>query len=157
MISYVDIGFAIIIIVSHSFLVDIFEFFLFTGEYKTHKFKERIYPKKYSWMKRALMLTYYDNDLIHNCKYKKQMRAIIISDRIYLVVSLIIIIIKINGVIFNFELLFLDVFEKSLLALSLVFDEWVTIKSIRWKEWIKGNWRSGQFEFQIRLPEDKEK
>ena len=142
---------------SHGWLVNIFEFFLFTGPYRTHRFKEREYPRKYSFLKRNLMLTYFDKELMQNCRYKKQMKAVIISDWIYLATSMFITVLKIYSIISNSNLAFLDISEKCFFALSIVFSICFTIKSVRWKEWIKGNWRRGNYEFKIKLPDEKKK
>ena len=91
---------------SHGWLVNIFEFFLFTGPYRTHRFKEREYPRKYSFLKRNLMLTYFDKELMQNCRYKKQMKAVIISDWIYLATSMFITVLKIYSIISNSNLVY---------------------------------------------------
>ena len=37
----------------------------------------------------------------------------------------------------------------------IVFYVWYLIHSVRGDEWVKGNWKAGQREFQIRLPDEE--
>lgn len=157
------------IIVVHSDLKDIYEFFLFKGELRTHRFKERIYPRKYSFLRRFFMLTYFDEELGQKFKYKKQMKAVVIADIIYLLCSLLIVIYRIYCLSIGKydDLGYLDDLnlpEVTLFISSYIFGMWYIIKSTRWREWIK-IWTGknphgrgiGRYDFQIRLPDEKKK
>ena len=39
--------------------------------------------------------------------------------------------------------------------LLIIFYFWYLFRSVRWAEWIKGNWKIGQREFKISLPDEK--
>lgn len=151
------IYFILVTISTHYWFNLIFEFLLFTGKFKTHRFKERIYPKKYSYLKRLFMLTYFDEELREQCKYKEQMRKVIIADRVYLIWALVLIIIQIYALVVDKSYYWLDIGVKSFFVISVIFFIWFDIHSVRWKEWIKGKWSAGRIEFQIKLPDEKKK
>lgn len=130
---------------------DIYEFVLFRGCGNTHRFK-RAYGKR-PLLKRFFLLTVFDEELMGKCRYERLLKKIYLADIIHLSLGLAVIIMKIYLLITESEK-----YEWAFIAYSMVltvFYFWYINHSIRWDEWIKGNWRSGQREFQIRLPDEK--
>lgn len=132
---------------------DIYEFVLFKDYGNTHRFK-RTYRKR-PFLKRFFLLTVFDEELINKCKHERLLKKICLADIIHLSLGLAVIIMKIYLIITENEK-----YEWAFIAYSIVltvFYFWYTKHSIRWEEWVKGNWRAGQREFQIRLPDEKKK
>lgn len=144
-------------ILTQDSLKNVYEFFLFKGDLKTHRFKERIYPKKYSFFKRFFLLTYFDKELFEKFKYKKQMKTVVVADRVYLICSLLLIILRIYALISGKSLDDFNVSEAIFFLSSAIFGLWVLVKSIDWKKWIKGELVVGEREFKIHLPDEKKK
>lgn len=130
---------------------DIYEFVLFKDYGNTHRFR-RTYRKR-PFLKRFFILTVFDEELTKPCKHEKLLRTICFADIIHLSLGLVVIVMQIYMIITENEN-YMWV-PKAYSFVLVAFYYWYTAHSIRWKEWIKGNWRRGQREFQIRLPDEK--
>lgn len=132
---------------------DIYEFVLFKDYGNTHRFK-RTYRKR-PFLKRFFILTIFDEELTKPCRHEKLLRKICFADIIHLSLGLVVIVMGAYTFITDN-----DNYKWAFFAYYLVlgvFYVWYLAHSIRWEEWIKGNWRKGQREFQIRLPDEKNK
>lgn len=132
-------------------IVDIYEFVLFKDYGNTHRFKRK-YQKR-PLIKRFFLLSFFERDLIINCKHKNILKKIFIADIIYWIIGFFVIISRIWLIIIGnmqYDLIYL-----AYNFLLIVFYFWYLIHSIRWKAWIKGNWKVGQREFYILLPDER--
>lgn len=145
------------IFATHYGLKIIYEFFLFTNQLETNRFKKRIYPKKYSLWKRFFMLTYFDKELREQCAYKEQMKKIIIADWACAIFGVIVFIVQVILSILGKKILVFDIIVKVFLGITTIFFLWVNYKGIRWDEWIRGKWQHGKLEFKMDLPDEKKK
>ena len=143
------------IFAAHYGLKIIYEFFLFTNQFGTNRFKKRVYPKKYSWRKRFFMLTYFDKELIEQCAYKEQMKKIIIADLVCAICGFILFIVQVILLILGKKILAVDIIVKVFLGITTIFFLWVNYKGIRWDEYVKGKWQHGKIEFKMDLSDEK--
>ena len=134
-------------------MVDIYEFVLFKDHGNTHRFK-REYRKR-PLIKRYLLLSFFDSELINGCKHKNILRKIFIADVAYWIIGLTAIISRIPLIVI--ECTEYDLIYLIYIIVLLLFYFWYLFRSIRWSKWIKGNWKSGQREFLITLPDEKGK
>ena len=132
-------------------MVDIYEFVLFKDYGNTNRFKRQY--RKRPLIKRYFLLSYFDDELINDCEHKNILKKIFIADIIYWIIGLIAIISQILLIIIGNSKYGLISFVYSILL--IIFYIWYLSRSIRWGEWIKGNWRAGQREFQILLPDER--
>ena len=145
------------VFVTHYHLKFVYEFFLFTNQFGTNKFKKRIYPKKYSLWKRFFMLTYFDKELKDQCAYKEQMKKVLIVDLVCAIWGFILFIVQIILSALNKEILAFNIILGLFFGVTLIIFLWVTGKGIRWDEYVKGKWQCGQLEFKMNLPDEKKK
>ncbi len=132
-------------------MVDIYEFVLFKDYGNTHRFKRKY--KKRPLIKRYFLLSFFDGELINNCKHKDILKKILIADITHWITGLIVIISRIWLIIIGstkYDLIYL-----AYTFLLIIFYFWYLFRSVRWAEWIKGNWKIGQREFKISLPDEK--
>ena len=134
-------------------IVDIYEFVLFKDYGNTNRFK-RAYRKRHL-LKRYFLLTIFDKELIDVCNHKTILKKIFVADVIYWIIGLIMITSRVWLIIIKNEQYTIIYWCYALLL--IIFYLWYLNHSIRWDEWIKGNWRSGQREFRILLPDERKK
>ena len=134
-------------------IVDIYEFVLFKDYGNTHRFKRKY--RKRPLIKRYFLLSFFDGELVNDCKHKNILRKIFIADVAYWIIGLTAIISRIWLIIIdsiNYDLIFV-IYS----FILILFYLWYLSHSIRGDEWIKGNWRAGQREFRITLPDERKK
>ena len=141
----------LVILACQDAIKDIYEFVLFKDYGNTNRFK-RTYRKR-PFMKRFFILTVFDDELIEKCKHERLLKKICLADIIHLSLGFAVVVMQAYTVITENEN-YMWAFIAYFFVLA-VFYGWYLAHSIRWKEWIKGNWRRGQREFQIRLPDEK--
>ncbi|MBQ5824092.1 MAG: hypothetical protein IIW48_04725 [Clostridia bacterium] len=132
-------------------MVDIYEFVLFKDYGNTHRFKKKY--KKRPFIKRFFLLSFFDDELVCNCKHKNILKKIVIADIVYWMVGLIVIISRIWFIAIGTTKLNSIYLAYNLLLIIFYF--WYLAHSIRWDAWIKGTWKAGKREFQIRLSDGR--
>ncbi|MBQ7838641.1 MAG: hypothetical protein IJ395_08480 [Clostridia bacterium] len=145
------IGLFFMILACQDAVKDIFEFVLFKDYGNTHRFK-RTYRKR-PLLKRFFLLTVFDEELINKCRHERLLKKIYLADIIHLSLGIAVLIIKTYLIVTEnakYELAFV-----AYSVVLIVFYVWYLIHSVRGDEWVKGNWRAGQREFQIRLPDEE--
>lgn len=85
------------------------------------------------------------------------MKTVVVADRVYLIYSSLLIILRIYALISGKSLDDFTVSEVIFFLSSAIFGLWVLVKSIDWKKWIKGELIVGEREFKIHLPDEKNK
>lgn len=150
-IEAIDLIIFITIFACQDAIKDIYEFVLFKDNGNTHRFK-RNYRKR-PFLKRFFLLTVFDEELMKGCKHERLLKKIYLADIIHLSLGIAVMAMQAYMIITeneSYKWAFIAYF-----IILAVFYCWYMAHSVRGDEWVKGNWRAGQREFQIRLPDEE--
>lgn len=114
----------------------VFEFFMFSGR-NTHRFRRQYY--KYPFWKKGLLLTVFDENLLKESKYQKQMKTIFWSNVVHKVIMLILVILR---CIFTYNKnipIWFAIVNAIFFIAYLAFGIWVKAhRAVDWRGWVKG-------------------